>query len=323
MKKKICFFSFLLPFLSMMAIFIGNGIYPFGDQSFMHSDMYHQYVPFLEEFVRKVRDGEPLYYSWRIGMGSNYLSLYGYYSASPFNWLMLLLPEKYLIEFMSYMVVFKIGLCGFTFSWLLTEKFHTNDLSVLFFSTFYAMSGFVAAYNWNVMWMDTLVLAPLIVLGLEKLVFEKKYSLYCITLGLCILSNYYLSIMVCIFLCLYFLVLVPNLFGSDGWKAFRARLLGAIGRFALFSLLAGGLAAVLLTSSGELKALILIGAVFVVSMIGFRLIFSKQEKPAEDAKQEPQPANAEPATQPEQSADPKPAEAPEADAPKEEPHGEN
>ena len=110
MKKKICFFSFLLPFLSMMAIFIGNGIYPFGDQSFMHSDMYHQYVPFLEEFVRKVRDGEPLYYSWRIGMGSNYLSLYGYYSASPFNWLMLLLPEKYLIEFMSYMVVFKIGL---------------------------------------------------------------------------------------------------------------------------------------------------------------------------------------------------------------------
>ena len=106
MKKKICFFSFLLPFLSMMAIFIGNGIYPFGDQSFMHSDMYHQYVPFLEEFVRKVRDGEPLYYSWRIGMGSNYLSLYGYYSASPFNWLMLLLPEKYLIEFMSYLVVF-------------------------------------------------------------------------------------------------------------------------------------------------------------------------------------------------------------------------
>ena len=52
--------------------------------------------------------------------------------------------------------------------------------------------------------------------------------------------------MVCIFLCLYFLVLVPNLFGSDGWKAFRARLLGAIGRFALFSLLAGGLASVLL-----------------------------------------------------------------------------
>ena len=40
-----------------------------------------------------------------------------------------------------------------------------------------------------------------------------------------------------------------------------------------------GLAAVLLTSSGELKALILIGAVFVVSMIGFRLIFSNRKSP--------------------------------------------
>ena len=117
--NKICFYSFLLPFLAMLAIFIGNGIYPFGDGSFMHSDMYHQYVPFLEEFLRKVKDGEPLYHSWRIGMGSNYLALYGYYSASPFNWLMLLVPQQFLIEFMSYMVVFKIGLCGFTFAWYL------------------------------------------------------------------------------------------------------------------------------------------------------------------------------------------------------------
>ena len=50
------------------------------------------------------------------------------------------------------------------------------------------------------------------------------------------------------------------------------------------SLTAGmlGLAAVLLTSSGELKALILIAAIFIVSAIGFRLIFSKND-PAEDA----------------------------------------
>jgi UDP-GlcNAc:undecaprenyl-phosphate GlcNAc-1-phosphate transferase len=40
-----------------------------------------------------------------------------------------------------------------------------------------------------------------------------------------------------------------------------------------------GLAAVLLTSSGELKALILIGAVFVVGAIGFKMIFSARETP--------------------------------------------
>ena len=38
-----------------------------------------------------------------------------------------------------------------------------------------------------------------------------------------------------------------------------------------------GLAAVLLTSSGELKALILIGAIFVVGAIGMRAIFGAKE----------------------------------------------
>ena len=59
----------------------------------MHSDMYHRYVPFLEEFVRKVRDGEPLYYPGA-SVWAQLLSLYGYYSASPFNWLMLLCPKN-------------------------------------------------------------------------------------------------------------------------------------------------------------------------------------------------------------------------------------
>ena len=48
---------------------------------------------------------------------------------------------------------------------------------------------------------------------------------------------------------------------------------------AISYMLAGilGLAAVLLTSSGELKALILIGAIFVVGAIGMRAIFSGRE----------------------------------------------
>ena len=66
----------------------------------------------------------------------------------------------------------------------------------------------MAAYNWDVMWLDVIVLAPVIILGAERLVNEGKCYMYCITLGLSILSNYYLSIMLCIFLVLYFAVLL-------------------------------------------------------------------------------------------------------------------
>ena len=50
------------------------------------------------------------------------------------------------------------------------------------FSTAYALSGFVAAYSWDVMWMDVVAVAPLAIVGLEKLVREQKAgALLCIT----------------------------------------------------------------------------------------------------------------------------------------------
>ena len=51
-------------------------------------------------------------------------------------------------------------------------------------------------------------LFPLIVLGLERLVKDENGFFYCITLGLSILSNYYISIMTCLFMVLYFIALL-------------------------------------------------------------------------------------------------------------------
>ena len=167
-----CLLSFFLPLAVMTCIFIINGVYPFGDESFMHSDMYHQYVPFLSEMQHKLKTGESLFYSWDVGIGSNFLALYGYYMASPFNWLVLLVPDAYLIEFMTWMVALKIGLCGFTFCFYLTRHFRTKSFLLVPFAVFYALSGYLAAYNWNVMWLDCVFLFPLIALGLEALVRE-------------------------------------------------------------------------------------------------------------------------------------------------------
>ena len=110
-----------------------------------------------------------------------------------------------------------------------------------FFGIFYALSGYMAAYSWNIMWLDCIMLFPLILLGLEQLVKEKKGTLYCITLGLSILSNYYISIMICIFMVIYVIAQMtlnpPKSFGE---------FMGTGLRFAFYSLLAGGLAAVVL-----------------------------------------------------------------------------
>ena len=109
------------------------------------------------------------------------------------------------------------------------------------FRHFYALSGYMAAYSWNIMWLDCILLFPVILFGLERLVKEKRGWFYCIALGLSILSNYYISIMICIFMVIYAAVLVI-LYPPKKGKEFAA----TAGRFTLYSLLAGGLAAVVL-----------------------------------------------------------------------------
>lgn len=238
MKKRLIAgsLSFLLPFVVMLAIFAGRGIYPFGDRSFLFSDMYHQYMPFFMEFLHEIKAGEGLSFSWMVGIGSNFLALYVYYLASPLHWLAFLLPEEFLMEFMSYLAVFKIGLCGLTAYIYLCKRERTEGKAAVLFAVFYALSGFMAAYNYNIMWLDCVVLMPLILLGLERLVKEGKCLLYCLTLALSIYTNYYISIMICIFLVLYFAMLVLN--HRTGLKTYL--------RFAFYSLLAAGISAVLL-----------------------------------------------------------------------------
>lgn len=230
--------AFLLPFLIMLTLFGIKGIYPFGDRSFLSGDLYHQYMPFFSELLRKVRAGETLSFSYHVGIGSNFLALYVYYLASPFHILALLVPESHLMEFISYLVVFKTGLTGLSCCYYLQKHFDTKSPATVLFSCFYALSGFMAAYNYNIMWLDCILLLPLVILGLERLVKEGKGGLYCVTLGLSIFTNFYISIMICIFLALYFVLLLITERCRHFWRS--------VGYFTLFSLLAGGMAAVLL-----------------------------------------------------------------------------
>ena len=240
-KRAIFALSFLTPVFIMILIFIQRGIFPFGDESFLRTDMYHQYAPFFSEFKYKLSNGGSLLYSWDLGMGINFSALYAYYLASPLNWLIILCPQKYVIEFMTYMIVAKIGLSGLGFTYYLSKHTSGNKAGILFFGIFYALSGYMAAYSWNIMWLDCIILFPIVCLGIERLVKTGKGLLYTLILGLCILSNYYISIMICLFMVIYFISL--NVMDNENnWRKF---VIASI-RFAVYSVLAGGLSALVL-----------------------------------------------------------------------------
>lgn len=236
------FIAFFIPLIMFIALYYVKNIFPFGTNCYLRSDMYHQYAPFFSELWNKLRSGESLTYSWNIGMGTNFTSLYAYYLASPTNWLIMLFPQKYMIEIMNALIILKLSAASLTMTYYISKHFKTKSCVIALFGIFYGMSGYVAAYSWNIMWLDCILLVPLIMLGLERLVYENKGLLYCITLGLCIYTNYYISIMVCISVVLYFIVLMLSNDKNNHVKIVIKKVL----HWGIYSLLAGGLAACLL-----------------------------------------------------------------------------
>ena len=158
MKKRIWpAASFGIPLLIALLICVDHNVYPFGDQCILHIDMYHQYCPFFTELLEKIRSGGSFFYSWNIGLGVDFVSLYAYYLASPLNGLLILCPAGFVIEFMTILVLLKMALCGLTFAYYLREHFKTEHFAVSIFGTAYALSAFMAAYAWNIMWTDCMV----------------------------------------------------------------------------------------------------------------------------------------------------------------------
>lgn len=225
--------SFFVPVFTMLCLFLVQGVYPFGDRTFLRSDMYSQYAPFFMEFCRKIRGGEDLWYTWNLGMGTNFWAIYVYYLAAPWNWLIFLCPEGLIIEFMTGLMILKMGLCGLTMTWYLGKRCGGRDFDSAIFGCIYGLSGYVAAYGWNLMWLDCLWLLPLILWGLTRLADGEDGLPYCLTLGLSILCNYYISMMICLFAAFWFL-------------ACRVRSRRVWLTFAGYSVLAAGLSGALL-----------------------------------------------------------------------------
>ena len=159
--------AFLIPVVIMLLVYCIRGVYPFGDQIYLRSDCYHQYAPFHMELLRKLQNGESLLYSWDIGMGVNFISTIAYYLASPFNLLLLFVPASAMTEMVGVFLILKIGLCGLTMSIYLGHRVNKTTPATAAFALFYALSSYMAAFNWNIMWLDCLWLFPLVVMGLN------------------------------------------------------------------------------------------------------------------------------------------------------------
>ena len=203
-KHYYIWMSALLSFCGIAICYTALGVYPFGEESVMIIDMHHQYSAFFSLMREKALSFGSVTYSDNVGMGSGFLPLIAYYLCSPYNIIALIFPRDNLTEAIALIEVLKITTAGATSALFCRCVFKKDDYGTVALSVAYALNAYFIAYSWDVMWLDCLVLLPLIVYGLEKVMKGESPLLYCITLGLAITTNYYIGYMICIFLVLWY-----------------------------------------------------------------------------------------------------------------------
>ena len=243
--------AFLIPVLAILILMICVGATPFGTKSMLYSDMWHQYFPFFKAFRKALLSGDSLLFNWNVGMGMDYLGLISYYLASPLNLLSVIVPDSWVLPYFSLLVPLKLGLASLFFAIFLKKTFGKDDFSIALFGGFYSLCAWALGYQWNIMWLDTFALLPLVALGTVSLLREKKFILYTVTLFLSIISNYYIGFFTCIFVLLLFICY--QICRCNSAKGFFLDLC----RIALFSALAIGMTAIL-----ELPALAALGKTY-------------------------------------------------------------
>lgn len=231
--------SFAVPTLIFALCWANIGITYNGELTPLIYDMNMQYMPFMTS-LRYVLNGEnSIFFNWSVSLGGDYLSLFAYYLASPLNLLTVLWDVERMPQAIYVITLIKIGLCGLTFQTFLRfglAKRKSSYVNIVFASC-YALMSYNIVYSMCLMWLDGVILLPLILLGVEKLFEGKKGAVYFFSIFGCFYCNFYISYMVGIFTAVYFLTCVLRYWEKGCVKQMVVK----AGRFTMLTLTALGL----------------------------------------------------------------------------------
>ena len=89
-----CIPAFIIPFLLTFISYIAFDVYPFGERSVLTLDLNGQYIYYFEGLRDAFWGGGSPFYNWSRNLSGGFMGIIGYYLASPFTLIVMLLPRK-------------------------------------------------------------------------------------------------------------------------------------------------------------------------------------------------------------------------------------
>ncbi|WP_086349717.1 YfhO family protein [Candidatus Enterococcus clewellii] len=224
--------SFLIPVVVMIAVYALNDIYFGSDRTILASDSFSQYSNFHASFNNVLKGEQNIFYTWYGSLGLNYWAFSAYYLNGIFTPLVALFSNGAMPDALYVITLVKFGFIGLSFWVFAYNTFKkTSKWQLLAYSSAYGLMGYAVAYSEVIMWLDTFVYLPLIILGIHRVMDEKKPLLLFISYLLLFVSNFYMAFIVGVFSFLYYWARL-----ATDPKRYKKSILS----YLLTSLLAGG-----------------------------------------------------------------------------------
>ena len=197
--------SFLVPCLTLLISYFIFGVFPFGKESVLSLDLNGQYVYYYDYMYDVFAGKESLFYSWSRNLSGEFMGIIGYYLASPFNLLVWIWPRECITEGLLTMMVTKVGAIGFCTAIYLSKRKGLDRLTTVIFSSCYALCAYTLEQTMNPMWLDGVMILPIVVYGIEELIDNGKFMMCTISLVYAFVTCFYIGYMIGIFSAIYFL----------------------------------------------------------------------------------------------------------------------
>ncbi len=229
--------AFFIPIIVMTICYIMLEVYPFGEKSLLSMDLWGQYYPMIKGYCNDLASFENYGWSWDGALGFNLAAQDYYYCSSIFYKILLFFKDNGIINGINFIIFIKYGFFSVSFLSFLKYKYKEVNMLSVAFATAYSLCTYSLAFLNQPMWTDCIILFPLVLIGLDRLIYEKKSVFYTLILAFTIYTNFYISFSICLFVGIYFIVQVIN---SDIRKK---ELIKTIVSFAVHSILAAGIVA--------------------------------------------------------------------------------
>lgn len=199
-------YRFLIPpvivLFLLIIVFIINGVYPFGNNTIVNGDFGKAYVPVYYYIYDVLMGNANIFMNFKVGMGSNMFDLTSVYGIlSPLSWLIILSSRSNIPNFLSFMLIIKLCLCSVTTFILFDKIYKKIELFwKVLFSVFYALGFYIIVYHTNFVWLDNIILFPILLLGFKNIVDKNDFKLYTFILFLSFSFSFYISYMEMLFI---------------------------------------------------------------------------------------------------------------------------